>query len=74
MLKMLENAFRSCAAQERSQFTVLGLEYCIRMTHMLGECRRHWWSWSGQVWVEVFGKALVKQGSVVFFLAETNET
>ncbi len=26
MLKMRENAFRSCAAQERSQFTVLGMQ------------------------------------------------
>ena len=74
MLKMLENAFRSRAAQERFQFTVLGLEYCIGMTHILGECRRHWWSWSGQVWMETFGQALVKQGSVVFFPAETNES
>ncbi len=74
MLKMLENAFRSCAAQERSQCAALGLEPCVGMVHMLGECRRRWWSWLRPVWMEIFAQALVKQGSVVLFLAETKES
>jgi hypothetical protein len=73
MLKMLENAFRLCAAQERSRCAALGLEPCVGMAHMLGQCRRHWWSWSGQVRMEIFGQAR-ETGVSCVFLAETNKS
>jgi hypothetical protein len=69
-----QNAFRPCVAQERSQCAALGMGPCIGMAHIClvsaGDIGGHGRARCG--WKHL-GR-LVKQGSVVFFLVETNES